>query len=66
MPEPNNDQTGSPANQQNQSMENRSTRIEDTQRMTQDARLREQSFEATEASNPDHSHEKRKRMEISL
>ena len=66
MPESNNDQTGSPTNQQNQSIEKRSTQIEDTQRMTQDARLREQSFEATQASNPDHSHDKRKRMEISL
>jgi hypothetical protein len=66
MPQSDNDPTEAPANQQNQSVEKRATELEETQRINQDGRLREQSVQATETVDPDRSHEKRKRMEISL
>ena len=66
MPQSDNNQTGVPANQANQSLEKRATQLEDTRQASQDARLREQSFQATEALDLDRSQDKRKRMEISL
>lgn len=67
MPESNTDQTGSAAaNQQNHAIEKRTTQVEEDQEVKQDVRLREQSFDATQASNADRSQDKRKRMEISL
>ena len=67
MPESNTDQTGSgTAKQQNHAIEKRATQLDEDQQVKQDVRLREQSFEATEASNPDRSQDKRKRMDISL
>ena len=63
MPESNTDQTGSAAaNRQNHAIEKRTTQLDDDQQTKQDARLREQSFDATEPSSPD----KRKRMDVSL
>jgi len=67
MPESNTDQTGSAtANQQNHAIEKRTTQLDEDQQIKQDVRLREQSFEATEALTPDRSQDKRKRMDISL
>jgi hypothetical protein len=67
MPESNTDQTGSAtANQQSRAIEKRTTQLDEDQQAKQDMRLREHSFEATEASNPDRSQDKRKRMDISL
>ena len=67
MPESNTDQTGSAAaNQQNNAIEKRTTRLDEDQQIRQDVRLREQSFEATGTSTPDRSQDKRKRMDISL
>ena len=66
MPQPDDSQTGAPANQANQSLERRAAQFEDAQRVSQDARLREQSFQATEVLDPDRSQDKRKRMEMSL
>ncbi len=66
MPESNNDQSGFPANRQNESLERRTTQVEETQRAAQDARLRDQSFEVKQTENPDPRHDKRKRMEMSL
>ena len=67
MPESNTDQTGSAtANQQNHAIEKRTTQLDEDQQVKQDVRLGEQSLEATEASNPDRSQDKRKRMDISL
>ncbi len=66
MPQSDNNQTGVPANQANQSLEKRATQLEDTHQVSQDARLREQAFQATEALAPDRSQDKRKRMDISL
>jgi hypothetical protein len=66
MPQSDNNQTGASTKQANHSIENRATQLEDTHRVSQDARLREQSFQATEALNPDRSQDKRKRREMSL
>jgi hypothetical protein len=66
MPDSNNDQTGLPANRQNESVERRTTQVEETQRLAQDARLREQSFEVKQTETPELRHDKRKRMEMSL
>ena len=67
MPESNTDQTGSAtANQQNHAIEKRTTQLDEDQQVKQDVRLREQSFEATEASTPDRSQDKRKRLDISI
>jgi hypothetical protein len=67
MPESNTDQTGSAtANQPNHVIEKRTTQLDEDHQVKQDVRLQEQSFEATGASNPDRSQDKRKRMDISL
>lgn len=66
MPQPDNDQTVSPANKQDHSIEKPSSVVEETQRLNQDIHLREQSFETSQALKDDRSQDKRKRMDISL
>jgi hypothetical protein len=66
MPEPNSSATAPVANSEKYAVEKRTTNNEIDQQQTQEARLREQSFESARASQPEPAEQKRKRMEISL
>lgn len=66
MPEPNSSATAQVANTEKYAVEKRSTANEIDPQQTQDARLREQSFESARGSEPDPAEQKRKRMELSL